>query len=108
MPPISGRMSKGTGYRLVWTGFRENVDVPLNQFDSPKANKLNSPKAKIPQKPEVKKRNFRRALTTFREPQPPNNVKEAVNLFLDLRTNVSPKDVAKRLEDAEYSLKKNM
>ena len=99
----------GSRLRLVWTGFRENVDVPLNQLDSPKANKLDSPKAKRPQKPEVKKkRNFRRALTTFREPQPPNNVKEAVNLFLDLQTNGSPKDVAKRLEDAEYILEKNM
>ena len=48
------------------------------------------------------------ALTTFREPQPPNNVKEAVNLFLDLQTNVSPKDVAKRLQDAGYNLEKNM
>ena len=53
-------------------------------------------------------KNFRRALTTFKEPQPPNNVKEAVNLFLDLQTNVSPKDVAKLLEDAGYNLGKNM
>ena len=79
-----------------------------NKFNSPKANKLDSPKAKSPQKPEVKKRNFRRALTTFREPQPPKNVKEAVKLFLDLQTNVSPKDVTKHLQDAGYNLEKNM
>ena len=98
----------GSRLRLIWTGYREKVDVPPNKFNSPKANKLDSPKAKRPQKPEVKKRNFRRALTTFREPQPPKNVKEAVNLFLDLQTNVSPKDVTKRLQDAGYNLDKNM
>ena len=34
------------------------------------------------------------------------DVKEAVNLFLDMQTNVSPEDVAKRLEDAGYNLEK--
>ena len=53
---------------------------------------------------EYKERNFRRALTTFREPQSPKIVKEAVNIFLNLQTNVSPKDVAKRLQDAGYNL----
>ena len=71
----------GSRLRLVWTGFREKFDVSLNQIDE----------AKRPaQKLEHKERNFRRALSTFREPQPPNIVQEAVNFFFNLRTNVSP------------------
>ena len=121
----------GSRLRLIWTGYREKVDVPLNQFDSPETKRPEAkrpkakrpeakrpkakrpeakrPKAKRPekkpQKLEDKERNFRRALTTFREPQPPNIVKEAVNIFLNLQKNVSPKDVAKRLQDAGYNLK---
>ena len=39
----------GSILRLVWTGYRENVDVPPNTFDSPKAKRP-------AQKPEVKKK----------------------------------------------------
>ena len=85
----------GSRLRLVWTWYREKADVPLNKFDE----------AKRPaQKLENEERNFRRALTTFREPQPPKIVKDAVNIFLKLSTNVSPKVVAKRLKDAGYNL----
>ena len=85
----------GSRLRLIWTVCREKVDVPLNQFDEAK---------RLARKLEYKERNFRRALTTFREPQPPKIVKEAVNTFLNLQANVSPKDGAKRLEDAGYNL----
>ena len=85
----------GSRLRLVWTGYREKVDVPLNQFDE-----IKRPAHKL----EYKERNFRRALTTFREPQPLKIVKKAVNIFLKLQTNASPKDVAKRLQDAGYNL----
>ena len=85
----------GSRLRLVWTGYREKVDVPLNKSDE----------AKRPaQKLEHKERNFRRALTNFREPRPPKIVKETVNIFLNLQTNVSPKNMAKRLQDAGYNL----
>ena len=85
----------GSRLRLVWTGYREKVDVPLNKFDEAKI---------LAQKLENKERNLRKALTTFREPQPPKIVKEVVNSFLNLQTNVSRKFVAKRLQDAGYNL----
>ena len=65
--------------------------MPLNQFDKAK-------------RPAQKLEHKERALSTFREPHPPKIVKEAVNIFIDLQTNVSPKDVTKRLQDAGYNL----
>ena len=91
----------GSRLRLVWIGNQEEVmtdeTFDVSQKESPERAR----------KPEARRRSFARGLTTFRKPQPPKIVQEAIKIFLDIEKNISPKGVTKRLEDAGYNLEKD-
>ena len=60
----------------------------------------------VPHKKGHTNKSFKKRLLTFRKPQPPKNVQDAMRLFQDIEKNVSPKYVAKQLKDAGYKLEK--
>ena len=65
-------------------------------------------KLKGPHKKGHTNKSSENSLLTFRKPQPPKNVQDAMRIFQVIEKNVSPKYVAKQLKDAEYKLEKNM
>ena len=83
--------------RLNWTGHRDEVFTKAvnGTFD-------------VPQKKSHTNETFKKSLLTFRKPQPPKDVQDAMRIFQDIEKNVSPKVVAKKLNDAGYKLEKNM
>ena len=88
----------GSRLRLVWIGQRHEVFTKaVNEtFDVPHKKGHTNKRAT----------HFKKSLLTFRKPQPPKNVQDAMRIFQDIEKNVSPKYVAKQLKDAGYKLEK--
>ena len=85
----------GSRLRLVWTGQRDEVFTKaVNEtFD-------------VSHKKGHTNKSFKKSLLTFRKPQPPKHLQDAMRIFQDIEKNVSPKYIAKQLKDAGYKLEK--